>query len=489
MAARNFSLFSFQGRYRILHLSWVAFFLSFVVWFNHAPLMAAIRDTFGLTTSEVNTLLLLNVALTIPARIVIGMLVDTFGPRKVYSLLLVVSGLLCIAFALAQTFNQLAVTRFLLGFVGAGFVVGIRLISEWFPARDLGLAEGIYGGWGNFGAAFAAIALPGLALWYGGDDGWRYAVGTTGVVAILYAFVFYWGVTDTPKGSTYFKPKKGGAMEVTSRGDFVLYTLMTVPLFLALGLIVWKLGPGKLEMLGTLTVVLLYGVITALFLFQFARIVQVNGHVFKRDVPEFDRYKFKQVAMLNMVYMTSFGSELAVVSMLPLFFLDTFGLTQLQAGMLGGSFTIMNLVARPGGGLLADSIGRKRATVIVLAGIAVGYLLMSQLDATWPLGLAVLLVVACSIFVQAGCGTVYAAVPLIKRRLTGQVAGMAGAYGNVGGVIFLTVLSFVSPAMFFLVLGGFAVAVLAIVSLFMDEPEPQSTEVLPDGTVRVIEVQ
>ncbi|QCF27048.1 NarK family nitrate/nitrite MFS transporter [Hydrocarboniclastica marina] len=489
MAARNFSLFSFQGRYRILHLSWVAFFLSFVVWFNHAPLMAAIRDTFGLTTSEVNTLLLLNVALTIPARIVIGMLVDTFGPRKVYSLLLVVSGLLCIAFALAQTFNQLAVTRFLLGFVGAGFVVGIRLISEWFPARDLGLAEGIYGGWGNFGAAFAAIALPGLALWYGGDDGWRYAVGTTGVVAILYAFVFYWGVTDTPKGSTYFKPKKGGAMEVTSRGDFVLYTLMTVPLFLALGLIVWKLGPGKLEMLGTLTVVLLYGVITALFLFQFARIVQVNGHVFKRDVPEFDRYKFKQVAMLNMVYMTSFGSELAVVSMLPLFFLDTFGLTQLQAGMLGGSFTIMNLVARPGGGLLADSIGRKRATVIVLAGIAVGYLLMSQLDATWPLGLAVLLVVACSIFVQAGCGTVYAAVPLIKRRLTGQVAGMAGAYGNVGGVIFLTVLSFVSPAIFFLVLGGFAVAVLAIVSLFMDEPEPQSTEVLPDGTVRVIEVQ
>lgn len=451
--------------------------------------MAAIRDTFGLTTSEVNTLLLLNVALTIPARIVIGMLVDTFGPRKVYSLLLVVSGLLCIAFALAQTFNQLAITRFLLGFVGAGFVVGIRLISEWFPARDLGLAEGIYGGWGNFGAAFAAIALPGLALWYGGDDGWRYAVGTTGVVAILYAFVFYWGVTDTPKGSTYFKPKKGGAMEVTSRGDFVLYTLMTVPLFLALGLIVWKLGPGKLEMLGTLTVVLLYGVITALFLFQFARIVQVNGHVFERDVPEFDRYKFKQVAMLNMVYMTSFGSELAVVSMLPLFFLDTFGLTQLQAGLLGGSFTIMNLVARPGGGLLADSIGRKRATVIVLAGIAVGYLLMSQLDATWPLGLAVLLVVACSIFVQAGCGTVYAAVPLIKRRLTGQVAGMAGAYGNVGGVIFLTVLSFVSPAMFFLVLGGFALAVLAIVSLFMDEPEPQSTEVLPDGTVRIIEVQ
>lgn len=488
MALRNFSLLSFQGRYRILHLSWVAFFLSFVVWFNHAPLMAAIRDTFNLTTAEVNTLLLLNVALTIPARIIVGMLVDTFGPRRVYSLLLVVSGLLCLAFAMATSFEQLAMTRFLLGFVGAGFVVGIRLISEWFPAQDLGLAEGIYGGWGNFGAAFAALALPGLALAFGGDDGWRYAIGTTGILAILYAGVFYHGVRDTPKGSTYFKPKKGGAMEVTSRGDFFLYTLMTLPLFLALGLIVWKLGPGKLGMLDTVMAALLYLVIAALFLFQLARIIQINGHVFRQEVPAFDRYKFKQVAMLNLVYMTSFGSELAVVSMLPLFFLDTFGLTQLQAGMLGGSFTIMNLLARPGGGLAADHFGRKRATVVVLAGIAIGYLLMSQLSATWPLGLAVLLVVACSIFVQAGCGTVYAAVPLIKRRLTGQVAGMAGAYGNVGGVIFLTVLSFVSPEAFFLVLGGFALAVLVVVTVFMEEPEPQTAEVLPDGTVRVVEV-
>lgn len=119
--------------------------------------MSSIRDQFGLSASEVNTLLLLNVALTIPARILIGMLVDALGPRRVYSLVLVVSGLLCIAFSLSTTFEQLAVTRFLLGFVGAGFVVGIRLISEWFPAKELGLAEGIYGGWGNF-----ELRLPGF---------------------------------------------------------------------------------------------------------------------------------------------------------------------------------------------------------------------------------------------------------------------------------------------------------------------------------------
>ena len=488
MSDTSFRFFSFVGRIKVLHLSWVAFFISFLVWFNHAPLMSSIRDQFGLSASEVNTLLLLNVALTIPARILIGMLVDALGPRRVYSLVLVVSGLLCIAFSLSTTFEQLAVTRFLLGFVGAGFVVGIRLISEWFPAKDLGLAEGIYGGWGNFGAAFAGLSLPVLALWFGGDNGWRWAVAATGVVAIIYAAVFFILVRDTPKGSTYFKPKRGGAMEVTSKGDFVLYVVMNLPLFFALALIVWQLGPYKLGMLGAPTTYLLYGAIGVMAAVQFLRIWQINGHVFQRPVPTFDRYPFKQVALLNLVYMASFGSELAVVSMLPLYFLDTFDISPMLAGMLGGSFALMNLFGRPGGGYLADRYGRKLITILMLAGIAVGYFFMARIDSSWPLPLAVALVVLCSIFVQGGCGAVYASVPLVKRRLTGQVAGMAGAYGNVGGVVFLVVLALVPSEQFFLVLGAIALAIMTLVMIFMDEPDPQTSEVMPDGSVRMIDV-
>jgi NNP family nitrate/nitrite transporter-like MFS transporter len=32
-------------------------------------------------------------------------------------------------------------------------------------------------------------------------------------------------------------------------------------------------------------------------------------------------------------------------------------------------------------------------------------------------------------------------VPLVKRRVTGQIAGMVGAYGNVGAVAYLTIYS------------------------------------------------
>ena len=144
-SAPRFTLLSMKGKTGALHATWFAFFLSFVVWFNHAPLMATVRDALSLSDQEVATLLMLNVALTIPARIVIGMLVDRYGPRLMYSLVLAISSFLCFAYAMADSFEALALTRFLLGFVGAGFVIGIRMIGEWFPAREVGLAQGIYG--------------------------------------------------------------------------------------------------------------------------------------------------------------------------------------------------------------------------------------------------------------------------------------------------------------------------------------------------------
>jgi NNP family nitrate/nitrite transporter-like MFS transporter len=488
MSDSKLNLLSFSGKTRILHLTWFAFFLTFLVWFNHAPLLIAIKDSMGLSDQQIKTLLILNVALTIPARIIVGMLVDAIGPRRMFSILLFVSSVLCFGFALADSYEQLALMRFLLGFSGAGFVIGIRLISEWFPAKQLGVTEGIYGGWGNFGSAAAAITLPSLALLFGGDDGWRYAVGVTGVLTLLYSAVFFFSISDTPKGSTYFKPKKNGAMEVTSKGDFFLYLVMNIPMYAALAVLAWKLGPSNTAMLSAGFVNAVYAVLASLYLFQTVRIYQVNKHVFYTEAPEIDRYSFKQVAVLNLAYMVTFGSELAVVSMLPLFFMDTFDLSIVTAGLLGSSFGIMCVMARPGGGWLSDKLGRRKTLLIVLAGLVAGYLLMSRIDSSWPVALAVLATVICASFVHFGTGAVFAVVPLVKRRLTGQIAGMTGAYGNVGGVVFLTVLSFVSPMVFFLVIAGASLLTLLVVALFLEEPQGHMAEVLPDGTVQMIEV-
>lgn len=478
-----------EANIRTLHLTWFAFFLTFVVWFAHAPLKPLIMETFNMTLEQWKALLILNVALTIPARIVIGILVDKFGPRIVYSLLLVSSGLLCFAFASAQTFEQLALFRFLLGFVGAGFVIGIRLVGEWFPARQVGIAEGVYGGWGNFGSAAAAFVLPTVALTvYGGADGWRYAIGTTGLFALAYGVVFYLRARNTPKGSTYFKPKKSGGLEVSSKADFYFYLAMNIPMYLILGVLAWKLSPAGVSLLSAATTNILYGILTLLAVYQFSQIYRVNKEMLKHGVAEHDKFKFKQVAVLNWAYFVTFGSELAVVSMLPAFFLETFeGMTLAKAGMLGAAFAFMNLVARPGGGYISDKFGRRRSLTIFIGGLAIGYFVLSQVTGQWPIVLAVAAVMMCSFFVQAGEGAVFAIVPLVKRRMTGQIAGMAGAYGNVGGVTFLTIYSFVSASTFFLMIAMAALIVLVIVQ-FLEEPQGHMTEVLDDGTIQKIEL-
>lgn len=488
MSAPKLNLFSFSGNIRILHFTWVAFFITFFVWFNHAPLLIAIKESLGLSSQEIKTLLILNVALTIPARIIVGMLVDRYGPKILYTILLTFASIPCFMFAMADSFEEMAFARFLLGGVGAGFVIGIRLISEWFSAKQVGVAEGIYGGWGNFGSAAAAMSLPTIALMFGGEEGWRYAIALTGAIALVYAFIFYKNVSDTPKGSTYFKPKKMGAMEVTSKGDFILYIVMQLPMYLALALLTWKLSPAGVSLLGQTVANLIYAGLALLYLYNVHKIYHVNKDNLKQPVPEIHQYKFKQVAILDIAYFVTFGSELAVVSMLPLFFSETFEISMVAAGMLASAFAFMNLVARPTGGLMSDKMGRKLSLTVFITGLAVGYFVMSLIGPSWPLAGAVIVIMMCSFFVQAGEGAVFAVVPLVQRRLTGQIAGMAGAYGNVGAVVFLTVLSLVSPQTFFLFIACAAVVALFAVQ-FMDEPKGAMAEVLPDGTVQMIEVE
>ncbi len=485
----KFNLFSFSGRYRILHMTWFAFFMTFVVWLGLGPMMPYIQEALGLSAQQTKVLLILNVAMTIPSRIIVGMLVDKLGPRIMYTGILVLGGLISIAFAWADSYEQLTILRFLSGFIGAGFVVGIRMIGEWFPAKQTGIAQGIYGGWGNFGAAGAAGSLPFIAASVGDASGWRIALTTASIVAIIYGIIYFLSVTDTPKGSTYFKPKKTGAMEITSGKDLILYILMNVPLFLALGVLTWKLSPTNMGLINNEATFIIYIALLALFAIQTWKILHINSHVIKETVPELHQYKFKQVAILDFAYMVTFGTELAVVSMLALFYVDWFELPKIIAALLAGIYPFINLFARPGGGWISDKIGRKRTLLIAFTGITASFLALGLVDQSWSIWMVVSLTIIGGIFSKAGSGAVYAMVPLVKRRMTGQIAGMVGAFGNVGAVIFLTVNSFVEYDDFFFLIGLVAAFVLGLIIFFLEEPQGSMAEIMPDGTVQMIDVK
>ena len=380
---------------------------------------------------------------------------------------------------------MLALTRFLLGFAGAGFVIGIRMISEWFPAKQMGLAEGIYKGMGNVGSAVAAITLPSFAFFIGGEDGWRYATASTGIIALIFAFIYYHSVTDTPKGSTYFKPNKTGGLEVTSKFDYYFYLLLNIPMYAALAVLTWKVS--QLGLLSEMMCSVSYAFLATLYLFQCTQIHKVNTELFEKPVDQILQYKFKQVAILSLAYAVTFGVELSVISMLPLFFRDTFAVPVSVAGMLGACFATVDVISCPSGGWISDKYGRKMSLVILLIGASIGFLLMSQINSDWPIALAVAIMMGCSFFTGAAAGCVFAVVPLIKRRLTGQIAGMVGAYGNIGAVFFLTVFSFVSPSVFFMTI-AIGVAISAAACMLLDEPHGTMAEVLPDGTIQMIEL-
>ena len=67
---------------KTFHTTWFMFFVCFFGWFGLAPLMPTIRENLHLTKSQVGNLVIVSVSSTIVARLIIGRLCDTWGPRK-----------------------------------------------------------------------------------------------------------------------------------------------------------------------------------------------------------------------------------------------------------------------------------------------------------------------------------------------------------------------------------------------------------------------
>ena len=109
--------------------------------------------------------------------------------------------------------------------------------------------------------------------------------------------------------------------------------------------------------------------------------------------------------------------------------------------------------------------------LVYMLGIASGFFGMALIGDTWPITLAVALTIACSMFVQGAEGATFAIIPTIKRRLTGQISGMAGAYGNVGAVFYLTLLTFVPAGQFFYYISAGAFFSFVFCLIFLREPK------------------
>jgi MFS transporter, ACS family, hexuronate transporter len=114
---------------------------------------------------------------------VVGYFLDSAGLRVGFTVCVAIWSLITMAHVLAQGWLGFAGLRFGLGLAeGSAQPAGQKLIAEWFPARERGLAGGIY----NIGASFGAVLAPPLVAWAVLTQSWRLAFVVTGALGLVW---------------------------------------------------------------------------------------------------------------------------------------------------------------------------------------------------------------------------------------------------------------------------------------------------------------
>lgn len=143
----------------------------------------AIASEFRLRNQDVA---LINNAFTLAytaGQLLTGRLMDVLGTRLGFAAIMTfwsAAGILC---STAQSAASLSLFRFLLGLGEAGnWPVSVKAVSEWFPARERGLAVAYFSSGSGLGAMLAPVLIAQLVIW----TGWRWAFVATGLLGFLW---------------------------------------------------------------------------------------------------------------------------------------------------------------------------------------------------------------------------------------------------------------------------------------------------------------
>ncbi len=365
---------------RIFHLTWLAFFVCFFAWFSAAPLMPVISKEFGLTAGQVADINIAAVAATILVRLIVGPLCDRYGPRRVYTWLMILGAIPVFALPFAYDYTTVLLCRLGIGAIGASFVITQYHTSVMFAPNVVGTANAASAGWGNAGGGVAQAVMPMLfaaALWFGLQDSsaWRAALVVPGIAMLLMAAAYWrWG-QDCPQGDYLELRRQGVQIEGGKKGGWAS--------FVAAG---------------------------------------ANYRVW----------------MLFVTYGACFGLELFIHNIAAMYYVNHFHLTLEGAGLAVGVFGLLALFARALGGWVSDKLARRRGLgarpvllAVMMVGEGLGLLWFSHEESA---ALAIVAMAVFGLFTHMACGATYALVPFIDRKALGGVAGIVGAGGNVGAV-------------------------------------------------------
>jgi NNP family nitrate/nitrite transporter-like MFS transporter len=402
------NIFSGKGiQMRTFHITWLTFFFCFFGWFGIAPLMPLVREQLHLTKEQVGNITIASVSATIIARLIIGRLCDTLGPRLSYTILLVLGAIPVMCIGFANSYESFLLFRLIIGIIGASFVITQFHTSVMFAPNVIGTANAVAGGWGNLGGGVTQIVMPLVAAAFVGagyiDKGnsWRVAMIVPGAILLIMALVYYRFTKDTPNGN-YSEIKR--QTKEKKKGTFVM------------------------------------------------------------------ALKDYRTWILAIAYAACFGVEITVDNVAATYFVDNYKATLIMAGALASIFGFMNLFARALGGIVSDKVGKVYglrgkglllACFLVLEGL--GIVLFAKAGS---LPMAIFSMLLFALFLKMANGGTYSIVPFVNKEAIGSVSGIVGAGGNIGamliGFLFKSKNLTYSQAFFYI---GIGVAVVGLVVL------------------------
>ncbi len=370
------NIFSMKGvQMKTFHITWLTFFFCFFAWFGMAPLMKIAREQLHLTKDQIGNIQIASVSATIVARLIIGRLIDKYGPRIIYTWLLVLCAIPVLLIGTSHSYTSFLLFRLAIGVIGASFVITQFHTSVMFAPNIKGTANATAGGFGNAGGGAANFFMPMIASAFVAlgictkEDSWRFAMIFPGVMLLVCAFLYYKFTKDTAAGDY----KEIGYKVDEKKNTFMIAV---------------------------------------------------------RDY---------RTWILTIAYAACFGVEITVDNFAPIFFTDSFGASIAVAGMAAGIFGWINIFARPMGGIVADKIGKiwgfdgksfLLATLLLLEGIGIIWFAKSG-----NLGMAIFLMFFFGLSLKMANGATYSLVPFISPVAVGSVAGIVGAGGNIGAML------------------------------------------------------
>ncbi|XP_062233108.1 high-affinity nitrate transporter 2.3-like [Phragmites australis] len=378
--ATEFWLFSFSRPHMsAFHMAWFSFFCCFVSTFAAPPLLPLIRDTLGLTATDIGNAGIASVSGAVFARLAMGTACDLVGPRLASAAIILLTTPAVYCSAIMNSASSFLLARFFTGISLASFVSTQFWMSSMFSSNKVGLANGYAGGWGNLGGGVVQMLMPLVyeaILKIGSTPftAWRVAFFIPGLMQAFSAIAVLAFGQDMPDGN-YRKLHKTGEMH---RASF--------------------------------------------------------GSVLRHAVGNYRGW------ILALTYGYSFGVELTVNNIVAQYFFDRFGVNLRTAGLIAASFGMVNLFSRPFGGSLSDWLssrygmrGRLWGLWIIQTIEGVLCIVLGVVSSSYATSVAIMILF--SLFVQAAEGLTFGVVPFVSRRSLGLVNGMTGGGGSVGAVL------------------------------------------------------